>query len=206
MELKKHNYNFINILKKQELIILGVPTIMFFSLGVLSIVYGAFTLGMILACLSLFGFFAFYTYLCSSRTRKVLRIIIVDSVPRFLTEYWRKEDWLKIPRPYFWLNKNKLLPVMITINGQTHPFDPFQEKPLPTITAGDLKRSLNQDSVGAMFWAKARQWGETIQVGIYGLIAGGGLLTIIVLSSAQGAAYVEPTGIGLPIATPISSP
>jgi len=205
-DLKKHNYNFITILSKKELLLLLTPTTMFFSLGVLSIFYGAFTMGMILAVLSMVVLFAFYTYLCNSRTRKVMRITIVDSIPRFIMEYWRKEDWLKIPRHYFWIYNNKQVPVLLNINGSVSPFDPFLGKPLPVITSGDLKRSLNQDSVAAMFWAKARQLYDTIQVGLYVLLAGGGLLAIIVLSGSQGTAYVEPTGVGIPIAPTIPSP
>ena len=206
MEFKKHNYNFINILSKKELILLLTPAVMFFSLGILAIFYGVFTMGMVLSTLSMAAFFGVYTYICNSRTRKVLRINLVDSVPRFNIEFWKKEDWLRLPRPYFWSYKNKPIPILFDIDGNPTPFDPFKDKPLPTITAGDLKRSLNQDSVAAMFWAKARQLYDTIQVGLYVLLAGGGLLAIIVLSSSQGSAYVEPTGVGIPIAPNIPNP
>ena len=175
----KHEEKLLSLFdKKQKIMILSIFLI-FFSLGIYAAIYSIFS-GLFLMAISILpAGFLFYKN-CIKRYSKVYRIEVNNNVPRFLVEYWLKKDVLALDQNYFWIEKNKYVPVIFDLGDKHTPVYPFN-KPLPNVTAGHLERSLVQKASEVLMKPEKQGLAEAIKTGGLMILAGGGALVIISL-------------------------
>ena len=171
----KHEEKLLSLFDKRQKIMIVSIFLMFFSLGIYAAIYSIWS-GLFLMAISIApGGFLFYKN-CIKR----YSIEVNNNVPRFLVEYWLKKDVLTLDQNYFWIEKNKYVPVIFDLGNKHTPVYPFN-KPLPNVTAGHLERSLVQKASEVLMKPEKQGLAEAIKTGGLMLLAGGGALVIISL-------------------------
>ena len=167
--MEKHKDSLGSVVKKKKRISMILFALIFQVLGVI-IMFTSYLSGLMIFIFGTFLPVLLVYQLVSKRYSKVIKIELLAGVPRINFEYWDKETVDNLPREYFWI---------------------------PKITSGDLYRTLIQDSARTLFQSTANQWAEVAKIGLFGLMAVGGALYLIMVLN-QGGVVEGPDSINTP--------
>jgi len=194
--MEKHKDSLGSVVKKKKRISMILFALIFQVLGVI-IMFTSYLSGLMIFIFGTFLPVLLVYQLVSKRYSKVIKIELLAGVPRINFEYWDKETVDNLPREYFWRYKNKAIPVIDSTGEAQTWFNPFLKERIPKITSGDLYRTLIQDSARTLFQSTANQWAEVAKIGLFGLMAVGGALYLIMVLN-QGGVVEGPDSINTP--------
>ncbi len=198
--MSKHELGFNDLISKKRRLSLGLMGVVFAGLGIV-VTFVSYTSGLLLFLLGMAIPFIMIYSIASKKFSRVVRMEVIDNVPRVNIEFWDKDKVEALPREFFWRYKNKYIPVIDETNGSQNWFDPFTNERVPSISSGDLFRTLNQESARILMQSNQNQWSEVAKIGFLGLLALGiGLYLIVVINQDDGS---NPAMTDTPIPPPV---
>ena len=184
--MAKHEVGFSQLITKKQKLSLFIMFIVFVGLGIIVLTFASYISGLILFLIGMMIPFGMIYSVANKQFTKVIRMEVIDNVPRVNIEYWSKSKVEELPREYFWRHNNKPVPVVDDTGEERKWFDPFTNQRVPAISSGDLYRTLNQESARVLMQNNQSQWSEVAKIGLLGLLALGiGLYLIVVLNKTD---------------------
>ena len=179
-----HNESLKIIFRKRDIPNIAIGIIFFIGLfifymlqgSILSFVFFLFALLVV----------PFYFFVRANKLyKKVYRLNVDSSPPRLYIEYWKKSLISQLPSNCFWLEHGRYTPLILeSTNEQGNKdfkrIDPFINGD-PTITSGQLYRSLVQKATNLLMKPEKSELIKAIETGALFLLTGGGALVIISL-------------------------